>query len=111
MPNPCTPESPRASSPRTVLRPCLTGLLVGASLAGGCAALTNPVAEGIPVRRLPPELLGTARADQKTIPLSLLHQEKPEVYKVGPGDVLGIYINGFLGKPDAPFPVNFTASE
>ena len=31
-------------------------LLCGVS--GGCASLTNPVAEGLPVRRLPPELLG-----------------------------------------------------
>jgi hypothetical protein len=80
------------------------------SLAGGCAALSNPTAEGIPVRRLSPELLAKPRQDEKTIPLSLLHQEKPEVYRLGPGDVLGIYLPPALGDPKQPFPVQMSYS-
>jgi protein involved in polysaccharide export with SLBB domain len=108
-----TPESAGLSSSRPTLWAAISwrrlwwlpGLLVCAGLTGGCAALTNPVADGIPVRRVSPELLGKPRADQKTIPLSLLRQEPPEQYLLGPGDVLGVYIAGFLGDPKQPFPV------
>jgi hypothetical protein len=33
-------------------------LLLGAVLSGDCASLSNPVADGVPVRRLPEEVLG-----------------------------------------------------
>src|SRR5438552_267355 len=33
-------------------------LVALASASAGCAALTNPVADGVPVRRLPAEVLG-----------------------------------------------------
>jgi protein involved in polysaccharide export with SLBB domain len=110
MPNSCLPQSRRSPSCRRVLQPWLLGLLLGLSLASGCAALSNPTADGIPVRRLPPELLGKARSDEKTIPLSLLRQEKPEVYRLAPGDILGIYLPPVLGKPEQPFPVSMTYS-
>jgi protein involved in polysaccharide export with SLBB domain len=77
----------------------LTGLFTG------CAALTNPVANGIPVRRLPPELLmAPDREEMRTIPLSLLKQTPPEVYRLAANDVLGIYIDGVLPEtwPNQP---------
>ena len=111
-----TKEGPRALT--TTLRRraewvcfCLVGWLM-CSLAG-CASLTNPVANGIPVRRLPPELLaGPRREEMPTIPLTLLRQKPPPVYRLGPQDVLGIYIDGVLParvpnqRPETP-PVFF----
>ena len=71
----------------------------------GAQALTNPVADGIPVLSLPPEVLGEPRAGKKTIPLSCLGQEPPSVYRLAPGDVLGVWIEGVLGEEKAPLPV------
>jgi hypothetical protein len=84
-----------------------------ASLMTGCAALTNPVANGVPVRRAPPELLASPpREAMQTVPLTLLGQERPEVYRLAPGDVLGVYIEGILpaterGAPPTNPPVYF----
>src|SRR4051794_10079219 len=75
-------------------------LLVGflcLSLLPGCAAVTNPVADGIPVRRLPEEVLAHPRAGACTIPLTLLGQKPPDTYRLAPGDVLGVWVEGILG--------------
>ena len=40
----------------------LAAALAACGLTGGCAALTNPVADGVSVRRLPPELLQPTKA-------------------------------------------------
>src|SRR5262245_29662485 len=76
-----------------------------AQFLSGCAALTNPVADGVPVRRLPPELLGTAKADERLLPLTLLRQKPPDAYRLETGDILGIYIEGVLGDRNQPPPV------
>jgi protein involved in polysaccharide export with SLBB domain len=97
--------SPVRSSPRraTLLLAwcalCLSGALTG------CAALTNPVAEGVPVRRLPPEVLGSSREATGTIPLTLLRRKPDCVYRLGPDDVLGVWIPGVLGEPNVAPPV------
>jgi hypothetical protein len=67
--------------------------------------LTNPVADGIPVHRLPPEVLAPSREGLQMIPLSLLRQGPPDVYRLGPGDVLGVYVEGVLGDRTQPPPV------
>ncbi len=67
-------------------------------LASGCAALTNPVAEGVPVRRLPAEYLAKPKEDARTIPLTLLRQEPPDAYRVDAEDTLGIFIEGVNGE-------------
>jgi protein involved in polysaccharide export with SLBB domain len=90
-------------------------LLAAAAIAAcgaltGCAAITNPVANGIPVRRLPPELLAPPKEGLVTIPLNLLRQKLPEGYQLGPGDILGVYLEGILGQPDDVPPVNFPES-
>src|SRR6266849_7969427 len=90
-------------------------LLLAASLLcvslGGCASLTNPTVDGIPARRLPPELLfGRVRDDEITIPLSLLGQPAPQTYRLGPNDVLGVFLEGVLGEPKQPLPVYFLDS-
>jgi protein involved in polysaccharide export with SLBB domain len=64
---------------------------------GGCAALTNPVADGVPVRCLPPEVLGESRSAYAPIPLTLLEQPRTPVYRLAPGDVLGVWIETVLG--------------
>jgi protein involved in polysaccharide export with SLBB domain len=80
----------------------LCGLLVG------CASVTNPVAEGVPVDRLPPEFLATPKADERPIPLALLRQKPPDVYRLGPKDIVGVYIEGVLGERANPLPVRLS---
>jgi hypothetical protein len=80
------------------------------SLAG-CAAVTNPAVVGYPARRLPPELLfGKSRDEEVSIPLSVLGQPNPAVYRLGEGDVLSVYIEGIFSKQEQPLPVHFTES-
>ena len=67
------------------------------SLFTGCASLTNPVLNGIPVKRLPPELLvGPRREGLQTVPLSLLRQDVPKEYLLADGDVVGVFIPGIF---------------
>src|SRR4051794_30108149 len=73
-------------------------LFLAVSFLSGCTALTNPVADGIPVRLLPGELWGPSKAHLQPIPLSLLGQARPDAYRLDTGDVLGVYIDGFLGE-------------
>ena len=76
------------------------------ALLTGCAALTNPIANGVPVRLLPDELLAESREGFEPLPLTLLRQPPPEKYVLAPGDTLGIYIEGVLGAAETPPPVN-----
>jgi protein involved in polysaccharide export with SLBB domain len=78
-------------------------LLSGA--CAGCTAVTNPAADGIPVRLLPPELLGPCKTNYQTIPLNVLRQPEPEAYNLDVGDVLGVYIEGYLGEKNVILPV------
>jgi hypothetical protein len=73
----------------------------------GCAALTNPVADGLPVRSVPPEFLGESHEGEQTIPLDLLRQCPPDTYRLAPGDVLGIWIEGILAAQGQLPPVHF----
>ncbi len=75
-------------------------------LLSGCAALSNPVADGVPVHRLPEEVHGRRREEERTIPLTLLRQRPPDVYRLAPGDVLGVWIEGVLGDKTQPPPVH-----
>jgi len=85
---------------------CLTISL----LMTGCASITNPVANGIPVRILPDELLAETKENFEPVPLTMLQQRRPESYKLGPRDTLGIYIEGILGNEETPPPVNIPSS-
>jgi protein involved in polysaccharide export with SLBB domain len=81
-------------------------LLTGLS---GCTAISNPVAQGVPVRLLPDEILPKTRETLETIPLALLRQSPPGIYRLAPGDVLGIYAEGVLPttvdmQPQPPTP-------
>ena len=87
-------------------RDALAAALLVCAASGGCAALTNPVADGVPVRRLPPELLAPAHEGEQTLPLTLLGQPQPAAYLLAPGDVLGVYVEGFLGDRNLPLPIH-----
>jgi protein involved in polysaccharide export with SLBB domain len=82
-----------------------TAALVCAVL-GGCAAISNPVADAVPVRQLPPEVLGQRKEDERTIPLPLLRQSPPDAYRLAAGDVLGVWIEGVLGEKTQPPPLH-----
>ncbi|HEX5271918.1 MAG TPA: polysaccharide biosynthesis/export family protein [Gemmataceae bacterium] len=104
MPRQDTFRSPAAPPARRAYAlAVLAALLCG--LSGGCAALTNPVAEAVPVHRLPEEVHGRRREEERTIPLPLLRQPPPPVYRLAPGDVLGVWVEGILGDKDQPPPV------
>lgn len=85
-------------------------LLLSAALLSGCAAFTNPVANGIPVRMLPDELLAESREDFEPIDLAMLRQPRPEFFKLDVGDTLGVYIEGIIGDENTPPPVSQAAS-
>src|SRR5437879_4061262 len=81
-------------------------LAVSSTWATGCASLTNPVAVGVPARRVPAELLAPSKAGEQTIPLTLLGQPTPPEYVLGPGDVLAVVVDGYLGERNLAPPVH-----
>ena len=111
------PEEPRSKfqEPTSIFQKAYLALgtwfmVLGIFCLSGCAALTNPVANGVPVRRLPPELLGEPKEGERPLPLTLLRQKPPDPYRLGPGDLLGIWAEGALGERAAPPPINFPES-
>jgi hypothetical protein len=61
----------------------------------------------IQASRVPREVLGRPRADMQQITISRLRQNPPPVYQLGPGDVLGMYIEFVLGEEGESPPVHF----
>jgi hypothetical protein len=105
---PTSRETRAPASPSTHPRrlPRLTGpALFLCVLGSGCAALTNPVKNGIPAESAPPEWLAKPRDVLHPLPVSLLGQTPPAVYRLAPGDLLGVWVEGVLGKPDERPPV------
>ena len=101
-----TPTLSSRGTSGTIMRTALVGIGLALLLsATGCAALTNPVVDGIPVRRLQPEAFGESRAELKPIPLTSLTPPSTETYKLAPGDVLGVFIEGILGERNGQPPV------
>jgi hypothetical protein len=97
------PTSPRSLTFRRVLHSGIALLLL--SNLAGCAAFANPVANGVPVRRLSPELLGESKENQETISLTALRQQPATDYTLAAEDVLGIWIEGVLGEKGQPPPI------
>ena len=75
------------------------------ALSGGCAALTNPVADGIPVNRLPAELLGRSKADLMPVPQTVLQQREAEPYRLDKGDVLAVIADNVISPPGLQPPI------
>ncbi|RMG41768.1 MAG: hypothetical protein D6725_00910 [Planctomycetota bacterium] len=102
------------ASKATAVRHAVPALLSCLALAlllsaPGCAAL-RPM-NGIPARYLPDELKAPRRSGKKTIDLSLLRQTPPAEYLLDAGDVLGIYIEGVLGRREDVPPVHFPQNQ
>lgn len=97
----------------------LTSKAVAAALLAGsltgCSALTQPI-DGVRADRLPPEYFAEPKNDLVPVDISLLSLEPPREYLIGPGDILGVYIEGVLpfnppNAPPEPPPVNFPDAE
>lgn len=93
------------------------GILGGFVLlaASGCTALTQPI-NGVPSSRLPSQFFAQEKSNLIPIDISLLAQEKPRQYTLGPGDVLGITIDSILpfyepGEVPEPPPVHFPEAQ
>ena len=81
-------------------------LVIGVLTTTGCASFTNPVANGIPVRLLPEELL--AQSKESLVPVSLhrLQKKQDAEYTIGPGDILSVYVETVLGEKGSLPPIN-----
>jgi protein involved in polysaccharide export with SLBB domain len=79
-------------------------------LGSGCASFSNPVGQGIPVRRLPEEYFAKPKIDSRTIDLKYLCQDPPVVHEVDAEDVLGIFIDGITGEKNVPPPVSLPST-
>ena len=86
-------------------------IAVFASCSFGCASLTNPVADAVPVREVPQECLCPPREHEITLPLNLLSLPADRIYRVSTGDVLGVWIEGILGPTNQvpPLHVSYVA--
>ncbi len=85
----------------------LAGLVL--FLETGCASITNPIADGIPVRRLPPEILETeSRGNLVPIELTLLRQKQPDKHIIDAGDIMGIFIENVIGDKNQLPPVRIS---
>lgn len=77
----------------------------------GCTAILQPI-DGIPAKHVPPQLFAEPKNDLVPVDVSLLALEPPRDYQIGPGDILGVYIEGVLpfnapNAPPQPPPINF----
>lgn len=95
------------------VRNAATAITAGVCLSSlsGCSTITQPI-DGVPADRLPPQFFPESKNDLVPIDISLLTVEPPRDYQIGPGDILGVYIEGVLpfqdpSAPPAPPPVNF----
>jgi protein involved in polysaccharide export with SLBB domain len=104
-PTPTDADREPNMSRNAILR--LLALALAVSGSGGCAALTNPVADGIPVRRLPEEVFAKPRSELQEVPLNLLRISDPGEYKLDKGDLLAIVADEVLTKDGQPVPVQF----
>lgn len=83
----------------------LTLALLSITMWQGCSVCDN--LQAIPANRVPDEFLGRGREEMQNISLSRLRQDQPDVYRLGKGDVLGIFIENVLGDEGSQPPVHF----
>lgn len=76
--------------------------LPGCSSLGSFAGIPS-----VPIYRVPREFLGRSKEDLVETNKLRLRQTPPEVYQLGPNDVLGIYIENVLGAEDEAPPTHF----
>lgn len=76
--------------------------------ASGCASMQYGCdLPAVPAHRVPTEVMARPRADMQPISITRLRQNPPEVYELGPNDILGVHIPFVLGKEDEPPVVHF----
>lgn len=96
MSNEAMPKSDRGTdlgAPWKSRVPQITALLGLIVFGAGCSTLS-----GIPVARVPREILHTEKKDDfQDISLLRLRRDKPDVYRLGPGDELAVYVPGMVG--------------
>ena len=68
----------------------------------------TPFRETVPARCVRPNFFDCPRSCKEPINFLRLRQDPPPVYLLGPRDVLGIYIEGVLGRPDEAPPTHFS---
>jgi protein involved in polysaccharide export with SLBB domain len=83
----------------------ITVALLALAMAG--AGCSNVARQAIPASCVQPNALDRPRGDKRPIDFSILRQDPPPVYLLGARDVLGIYVEGVLGKIDEAPPVYF----
>ena len=86
-------------------------LLLTTMFTSGCASWSNPVANGIPVYLVPETLLAAPKSALETVPLSYLRRATTDTHLIGPGDILGVYVEGAIGNERELPPVSFPESE
>ncbi len=79
----------------------LASMLLLLPVLTGCQTFTFG-ARAIPATRLPADFAAPSKAGWVTLDLAMLGQPEPKIYKVGPGDTLGVYIRGILPEGGAP---------
>ena len=84
-------------------RDLLAMLLIALTSCAGCSLFRQT----IPANCFP-GIAENPRASRQPIDYSLLRQEPPAVYQLGARDILGIYIEGVLGRIDDVPPVHFS---
>jgi protein involved in polysaccharide export with SLBB domain len=67
----------------------------------------SPFRTGVPARDVRPNFFDAPRSGKEPINFTRLRREPPPVYLLGPGDTLGIFVEGVLGRRDEPPPVHF----
>lgn len=70
-------------------------LLCSVLTSSGCHSITG-ADTSVPASRIDPHLFGCVKEAQVPVLLSALGQEKPQAYRVGPGDTLAIFVYGVL---------------
>jgi protein involved in polysaccharide export with SLBB domain len=70
----------------------------------GCSLAAQ---NAVPVARVPDWMLGEPKATREPINLISLRADPEEEYRLGPRDILGVYIDGILGSAEAAPPVHF----
>ncbi len=71
-----------------------------------CSGCITTAHKAIPIQHIPPELLAPSRSAQIPIDFTLLQQNSPPQFIVGPSDTLGIYVEDVL-PADQEVPMNF----
>lgn len=87
------------------------GLVAALLLSLGLSGCSGVARQAIPANCVSPSLPETPRGSKEPINFIRLRQDPPSVYLLGPRDILGIYIEGVLGKRDEPPPVHFPERE